>query len=149
MIFYSVTMPFLTILHALTDLVLTYLSMFTPLYVLIASAIFVCGWLTQWSFWANCEASSLGLEYGKCPQERLQYPNRQREGATYEGPPPIGIDGAKSNARMAFGFLVIVSYLVIMTWAAVKVHRKRMERNRGGAIMPTKEVTSESSKTSP
>ena len=151
MIFYSATMPFLSVLHAFIDLLLRCLSMFSPIYALIASVVFICGWLTQWSIWVNCEASTLGLEYGNCPQKRLQYLDRnegqQRKRDSYKGPPPVGIDGAKSDARIAFGFLVIVSYLVVMAWAAVKIHRTRIERKRGGAL-PLKEVISESASAS-
>ena len=113
-IFYTCTLPFLSVLHTCTDAILMLWSKLNPLYSLIASVFFVCGWYTQVAFWMTCEASSPdGLVDASCPQHVFYY---------------TSVSMQTVGARLAFGFIVPILYLIYLAVSASLVHRQRKDR---------------------
>lgn len=101
-VFYSGTMPFLTILHTALDLFLYFVAMLNPVYALIGSVVFLCGWAVQVGFWAQCDLPA-GLENatpGTCYQSHVQ---KDPKGGDLQG-----ISTGLNNAKVAFGFMVLV-----------------------------------------
>ena len=54
-IFYSGTLALLTIIHSILDLCLYAAKILHPIYALIGSLHFICGWVVQVSWWTTCE----------------------------------------------------------------------------------------------
>ena len=95
-IFYFETMPFLTIFHTITDLVLAFTCHLSPICALVGSVVFVAGWTIQVAFWIHCEWAS-GL-YGVCYNF---YVRDKIMLGTFEVP--------LASAKLAFAWLVIIS----------------------------------------
>lgn len=97
-VFYSATTPVLTIIHAALDLILYLMALLHPVYALIGSVIFVCGWAIQVAFWAQCDIPA-SLEIG------TSYPryqdNIQRDGKGSL----VGISATLAQAKVAFAFV--------------------------------------------
>lgn len=63
---YSVTTPMLSIIHAALDLTLHLATLANPIYALVGSIIFVCGWAVQMMFWTQGDVPvwfEIGTEY--------------------------------------------------------------------------------------
>jgi len=67
-VFYSVTSPLISILHAALDLTLHLATLADPIYVLVGSVIFVCGWAAQMAFWTEGDlpdSLEIGTSYNR------------------------------------------------------------------------------------
>ncbi len=53
----------ISIVHAALDLTLHLATLATPIYALVGSAIFVCGWAAQMGFWVEGDIPE-NLEFG-------------------------------------------------------------------------------------
>lgn len=98
-IFYSGTLPLLGTFHALVDLTLHVLGLLQPIYALVGSLLFLCGWSTQVGFWTQCDLTS-SLEtngYGECYQFYVK--DHEDDGVLSSG---------LANAKVAFGWIIVV-----------------------------------------
>ena len=102
-VFYSGTMPFLTLLHASLDLVLHFLALLNPLYALTGSLAFLTGWAVQLGFWTQCDiTSNMNVNGGRgtCYQFFVE---KTRDNGDLVGV-PVGL----ANAKVAFGYMLLV-----------------------------------------
>ena len=70
-IFYSITTPLISILHASLDLALHLMTLARPTYGLIGSIFFICGWAAQIAFWTNGDNPAM-IELTVTPYARYQ-----------------------------------------------------------------------------
>jgi hypothetical protein len=105
-ILYAAFMPFITILQAVTDMVLFCWELLHPLYAVACALAWCGGWTFLTYFWGRCY--SVGHEVAACP-----------EWTTFRG----GV----SLARLPFAALLAVLYLVYVGLAAPAVYRATTE----------------------
>jgi hypothetical protein len=134
-IFYSATMPFLSIIHSIADLGLSQTKRLSPVYVVTASSIFFVGWLTQWTIWMDCEVTGIGFgnDSSACFQRDLDH--------IEPGLIPTKSSEAVVNARAGVGFLVLFLYGSYMVCAALALHKNRQFRKLSS--MPGKPIALE------
>ncbi len=95
-------MPFLGILHASLDLGLYVSSLLHPVYALTGSLMFLAGWSVQAGFWAQCDLTSNRetATQGQCYQSYIQ--TQPKNGDL------VGISTTLTNAKVGFGFLLLI-----------------------------------------
>jgi hypothetical protein len=70
-VFYSGTMPVLSIFMAGVGILLSLRKKITPLYSTIISAVFLCGWCVNLGWWIACDWSTTLAGSGKAPKSKL------------------------------------------------------------------------------
>ncbi|KAL8917128.1 MAG: hypothetical protein Q9208_008134 [Pyrenodesmia sp. 3 TL-2023] len=119
-LFYSVTVPFLSVFHATFDLMAFSIGRLHPRYALAASTLFLCGWAVQLGFWTQCDLPENLDTATTCMQT---YIRRNPRG----GPDLLGISEGLARSKVAFGFLVLVLYAAYLSVAAAAVHKQRKQ----------------------
>ncbi len=102
-------MPFVTILHAIVDMVLFCRQLLHPLYAAVAALVWCGGWGFMMYLWTLCY--TIGPEMEACPEW-------------------TSFRGGVSLARLPFAAMLIVLYLVYAALALVALYRAAVEAAR-------------------
>lgn len=127
--FYSATMPFLSILHAIADIMLYFAASVSPLHSLVLSIVFSIGWLAQWTLWMDCEITTIGSQNSNAACFQNDF-----EPSSSSSFLPQGVSAASRDARVGCGGVVLAFYLITLGCAAVAVHQNRMRRKQGARL---------------
>ncbi|KAL8707121.1 MAG: hypothetical protein Q9220_007798 [cf. Caloplaca sp. 1 TL-2023] len=127
-LFYSITVPFLSVLHATFDLIAICTQRLHMVYTLTASALFLCGWAVQVGFWTQCDIPENLDTTDMCMQSFIQ---RDPRG----GYDLLGINEGLATSKVAFGFIVLFLYAAYLIVVAVALSKQR-KRKHGAATPP-------------
>ncbi|KAI9786312.1 MAG: hypothetical protein M1816_008053 [Peltula sp. TS41687] len=120
LVFYTLTVPVLSLFHASTDLILFFRSGLAPLYSLVGSIVALGAWWTQWGILLDCESGGddgNGVE-SYCPNYNFMEIGNQ-------------FDYYMVTALLGLEAVIWAAYAVYLGFAATAVHRQRRERKLG------------------
>ena len=122
LVFYTGTMPFLTLFWAALDIGLASMASLSPMHALISSIALLSGWLIQFSIWMQCELTAPVMQEGFsgspwCPNAQLSVFD---DASTLQN-----VTENLACARAFIGLVVAVGAFVYMVLAAVSVARNK------------------------
>ncbi len=126
LVFYAGTMPFITLFWAALDIGLASVASLSPVHALISSIFLLCGWITQFSIWMQCEMTAPNVDESFSGSEWCPNAQLSDHGSTLKS-----TTGDIGTARAFIGLVVAVGAFVYMVLAAVSVARGRKVARTG------------------
>jgi hypothetical protein len=113
-------MSFISIIHSLVHLAMFYLSTLVPAWTLSAAFILFGSWITQVSIWMSCTGAPDNDPEGMCFQGKLV--------SDEYGFLPVYVNSRIANVFLVFGWVLAATYLILIVFACIEVHKERMAR---------------------